>query len=264
MEIFGYFMALFIGISLGLFGGGGSILAVPVLAYLFLLDEKVATAYSLFIIGFGALVGGLKQNRNNNVDWTTAIVFGIPSLIGVWIVRLYVIPQLPEILFNIGDFSISRRMGMFGVFIVLMFAVAYSMLNNNSRKGGTGNIIYNYPLILIEGFVIGAVTGFVGAGGGFIIIPALVLLTNLDIKKAIGTSLIIIAFKSILGFFLGDALIMSIDWNFLIVFTTLTIAGIFLGIYFGKFIDGNKLKKGFGYFVLAMALFILFTEFIIQ
>jgi hypothetical protein len=175
MEIFGYFMALFIGISLGLFGGGGSILAVPVLAYLFLLDEKVATAYSLFIIGFGALVGGLKQNRNNNVDWTTAIVFGIPSLIGVWIVRLYVIPQLPEILFNIGDFSISRRMGMFGVFIVLMFAAAYSMLNNNSRKGGTGNIIYNYPLILIEGFVIGAVTGFVGAGGGFIIIPALVL-----------------------------------------------------------------------------------------
>ena len=138
------------------------------------------------------------------------------------------------------------------------------MLNNNSRKGGTGNIIYNYPLILLEGFVIGAVTGFVGAGGGFIIIPALVLLTNLDIKKAIGTSLIIIAFKSILGFFLGDALIMSIDWNFLIVFTTLTIAGIYFGIYFGKFIDGNKLKKGFGYFVLAMALFILFTEFIIQ
>jgi hypothetical protein len=264
MEIFGYFMALFIGISLGLFGGGGSILAVPVLAYLFSLDEKVATAYSLFIVGFGALVGGLKQNRNNNVDWITAIAFGIPSLIGVWIVRLYVIPELPEILFNIGDLSITRRMGMFGVFIVLMFSAAYSMLNTNVRKGGTGNIVYNYPLILIEGFVIGAVTGLVGAGGGFIIIPALVVLTNLDIKKAIGTSLIIIAFKSILGFFLGDALIMSIDWNFLIAFTTLTITGIFLGIYFGKFIDGNKLKKGFGYFVIGMALFILFTEFIVK
>ena len=221
-------------------------------------------AYSLFIIGFGALVGGLKQNRNNNVDWTTAIVFGIPSLIGVWIVRLYVIPQLPEILFNIGDFSISRRMGMFGVFIVLMFAAAYSMLNNNSRKGGTGNIIYNYPLILIEGFVIGAVTGFVGAGGGFIIIPALVLLTNLDIKKAIGTSLIIIAFKSILGFFLGDALIMSIDWNFLIVFTSLTIVGIFSGIYIGKIIDGNKLKKGFAYFILVMAILMFIMEFLIN
>lgn len=134
METLGYFMALFIGISLGLFGGGGSILAVPVLAYLFSLDEKVATAYSLFIVGFGALVGGLKQNRNNNVDWRTAVVFGIPALIGVWIVRLYVIPELPDILFNIGDFSISRRMGMFGVFLVLMFAAAYSMLNNNVRK----------------------------------------------------------------------------------------------------------------------------------
>ena len=153
---------------------------------------------------------------------------------------------------------------MFGVFLVLMFAAAYSMLNNNVRKGGTGNIIYNYPLILIEGLVIGAVTGLVGAGGGFIIIPALVVLTNLEIKKAIGTSLIIIAFKSILGFFLGDFLIMSIDWNFLVAFTTITIIGIFLGIYFAKFIDGNKLKKGFGYFVLGMAVFILITEFIIK
>ena len=263
MELIGYFMALLIGISLGLFGGGGSILAVPVLAYLFYLDEKSATAYSLFIVGFAALVGGINQNRNNNVDWRTAIVFGIPSLIGVWIVRHYVIPVLPDTLFYIGDFSITRRMGMFGVFIVLMFAAAYSMLNNSVKNKESGDVNYNYTLILIEGLVIGALTGLVGAGGGFIIIPALVLLTNLDIKKAIGTSLVIIAIKSILGFFLGDALIMSVDWNFLIVFTTLTIMGIFLGIYIGKFIDGNKLKKGFGYFVLLMAVFVLITEFFI-
>ncbi len=263
MELIGYFMALLIGISLGLFGGGGSILAVPVLAYLFYLDEKAATAYSLFIVGFAALVGGINQNRNNNVDWRTAIVFGIPSLIGVWIVRHYVIPVLPDTLFYIGDFSITRRMGMFGVFIVLMFAAAYSMLNNSVKNKESGDVNYNYPLILIEGLVIGALTGLVGAGGGFIIIPALVLLTNLDIKKAIGTSLVIIAIKSILGFFLGDALIMLVDWKFLIVFTTLTIMGIFLGIYIGKFINGNKLKKGFGYFVLLMAVFVLITEFFI-
>lgn len=263
MELIGYFMALLIGISLGLFGGGGSILAVPVLAYLFYLDEKSATAYSLFIVGFAALVGGINQNRNNNVDWRTAIVFGIPSLIGVWIVRHYVIPVLPDTLFYIGDFSITRRMGMFGVFIVLMFAAAYSMLNNSVKNKESGDVNYNYPLILIEGLVIGALTGLVGAGGGFIIIPALVLLTNLDIKKAIGTSLVIIAIKSILGFFLGDALIMLVDWKFLIVFTTLTIMGMFLGIYIGKFINGNKLKKGFGYFVLLMAVFVLITEFFI-
>ena len=263
MELIGYFMALLIGISLGLFGGGGSILAVPVLAYLFYLDEKSATAYSLFIVGFAALVGGINQNRNNNVDWRTAIVFGIPSLIGVWIVRHYVIPVLPDTLFYIGDFSITRRMGMFGVFIVLMFAAAYSMLNNSVKNKESVDVNYNYPLILIEGLVIGALTGLVGAGGGFIIIPALVLLTNLDIKKAIGTSLVIIAIKSILGFFLGDALIMLVDWKFLIVFTTLTIMGMFLGIYIGKFINGNKLKKGFGYFVLLMAVFVLITEFFI-
>jgi len=262
MELLGYIMALFIGISLGLFGGGGSILAVPVLAYLFLLDEKVATAYSLFIVGFAALVGGIKQNINNNVDWITAVVFGIPALIGVWIVRHYVIPELPDVLFDIGDFAISRRMGMFGVFIVLMVAAALSMLKENMRKGGSGDISYNYPLILIEGLIVGAVTGLVGAGGGFLIIPALVVLTNLDIKKAIGTSLVIIALKSILGFFLADALIMSIDWNFLIVFTSITIIGIFLGVYIGNFIDGNKLKKGFGYFILAMSIFMFIIEFL--
>ena len=262
MELLGYIMALFIGISLGLFGGGGSILAVPVLAYLFLLDEKLATAYSLFIVGFAALVGGIKQNINNNVDWITAVVFGIPALIGVWIVRHYVIPELPDVLFDVGDFAISRRMGMFGVFIVLMVAAALSMLKENTRKGGSGDISYNYPLILIEGLIVGTVTGLVGAGGGFLIIPALVVLTNLDIKKAIGTSLVIIALKSILGFFLADALIMSIDWNFLIVFTSITIIGIFLGVYIGNFIDGNKLKKGFGYFILAMSIFMFIIEFL--
>jgi len=264
MELLGYIMALFIGISLGLFGGGGSILAVPVMAYLFSLDEKVATAYSLFIVGFAALFGGIKQNRNNNVDWRTAIVFGIPALIGVWIVRHFIIPELPDVLFYICDFSVSRRMGMFGVFIALMVAAAFSMLRNNKRKGGSGNISYNYPLIFIEGLVVGSVTGLVGAGGGFLIIPALVVLTNLGIKKAIGTSLIIIALKSILGFFLADALIMSIDWNFLIAFTSLTIAGMFLGIYIGKLIDGNKLKKGFAYFILVMAIFMFVMEFFIN
>ena len=144
MELLGYIMALFIGISLGLFGGGGSILAVPVMAYLFSLDEKVATAYSLFIVGFAALFGGIKQNRNNNVDWRTAIVFGIPALIGVWIVRHFIIPELPDVLFYIGDFSVSRRMGMFGVFIALMVAAAFSMLRNNKRNGGSGNISVSY------------------------------------------------------------------------------------------------------------------------
>ena len=264
MEVLGYIMALVIGISLGLIGGGGSILAVPVLAYLFLLDEKVATAYSLFIVGVGALVGGLKQHQNQQVDWRTAITFGLPAVIGVWIVRYYVIPELPQVLFYIGGFAFTRRMTMFGLLAFLMFWAAYSMLSDKERKGGSGIVKYNYPLILGEGLAVGAITGFVGAGGGFLIIPALVIFANLEIKKAIGTSLIIIAFKSILGFLLGDALTMTVDWLFLSLFTSITLIGIFIGVYAGQFIDGQKLKKGFGYFIIAMAVFIFFMEFLIK
>ncbi len=174
MEIAGYIMALFIGLSLGLIGGGGSILAVPVLAYLFGMDEKVATAYSLFIVGSAGLVGGLGQNVNKNVDWRTAVVFGIPAILGVWVVRHFVIPALPDVLFTIQDFDFTRRMGMFGLFAFLMLWAAWSMLSTKERKGGTGKIKYNYPLILAEGLIVGAITGMVGAGGGFLIIPALV------------------------------------------------------------------------------------------
>ncbi len=259
MELLGYIMALFIGISLGLFGGGGSILAVPVMAYLFSLDEKVATAYSLFIVGFAALFGGIKQNRNNNVDWRTAIVFGIPALIGVWIVRHFIIPELPDVLFYIGDFSVSRRMGMFGVFIALMVAAAFSMLRNNKRKGGSGNISYNYPLIFIEGLVVGSVTGLVGAGGGFVIVPALVLFAALDIKQAVATSLIIITFNALFGF-LADVTQVAIDWRFLIIFTSISVVGILIGSYVSNFTKEKSLKKNFARFMLLMALLIIYNE----
>lgn len=257
-------MALVIGTSLGLIGGGGSILAVPVLAYLFSLNETYATSYSLFVVGVSSLVGGLRQGKNKNVDWRTAIVFGLPAIVGVWIVRHYVIPSLPEELFIIDTFVFTRRMIMFGVFSVLMIWAAYSMLSNKKRTGGTGEVKYNYPLIIAEGLVVGGITGFVGAGGGFLIIPALVVLANLEIKKAIGTSLIIIAIKSLLGFFLSDALTLEIDWTFLSIFTSITIVGIFVGVSIGKLVDGKKLKKGFGYFIIMMAVFIFLMEFIIR
>lgn len=265
MEILGYASALVIGISLGLIGGGGSILAVPVLAYLFSVNEKVATAYSLFIVGSSALVGGLKQHFKGYVDWRTAIVFGLPAIIGVTLVRYYVVPALPDTLFIAGDFVFTRRMGMFGLFAMLMIPAAFSMLKERKEKEKTSETVkYNYPLILIEGLLVGAITGFIGAGGGFLIIPALVILANVKMKVAVGTSLIIIAFKSLMGFFLGDALAMDIDWQFLAIFTSLSLAGIFIGSYLGNFIDGKKLKKGFGYFIFVMAAFIFYMEFFVK
>jgi hypothetical protein len=264
IEIFGYISALIIGISLGLIGGGGSILAVPVLAYLFSVNEKVATAYSLFIIGSSALVGGLKQYFKGLVDWRTATVFGIPAIVGVSLVRYYVVPALPDILFNIGDFEFTRRMGMFGFFALLMIPAAFSMLKEREEKETTGAVVYNYLFIIIEGLIVGAITGMIGAGGGFLIIPALVILANVEMKIAVATSLIIIAFKSLMGFFLGDVFTMEIDWQFLAIFTSISLVGIFIGSYLGNFIDGKKLKKGFGYFIFVMALFIFYMEFFIK
>jgi len=264
IDFFGYISALIIGISLGLIGGGGSILAVPVLAYLFSVNEKVATAYSLFIVGSSALVGGLKQHFKGLVDWRTAIVFGIPAIIGVSVVRHYVVPALPNVLFNIGDFEFTRRMGMFGLFALLMFPAAFSMLKDRKEKEIIGVVKYNYSLITIEGLLVGAITGMIGAGGGFLIIPALVILANVEMKIAVATSLIIIAFKSLMGFFLGDAFTMEIDWSFLTVFTSISLVGIFIGSYLGNFIDGKKLKKGFGFFIFLMAIFIFYMEFFVK
>lgn len=264
LEIFGYLSALLIGFTLGLIGGGGSILAVPVLAYLFTINEKAATAYSLFIVGASALFGAVKQYLKGYVDLKTAVVFGIPAMLGVTLVRHYVVPNLPDILFVIQDFEFTRRMGMFGLFALLMIPAAFSMLDKQTKKQNRKKdaVAYNYPLVLIEGLIVGGVTGLIGAGGGFLIIPALVILANIEMKVAVGTSLMIIAFKSLIGFFLGDAMTMEIDWEFLLLFTSITFIGVFIGSYTSNFIDGKKLKKGFGYFILAMSIFIFYMEFI--
>ena len=266
IELFGFICALIIGVSLGLIGGGGSILAVPVLAYLFSFDERIATSYSLFIVGMSALIGGLKQHFKGYVDWKTAIVFGLPAIAGVSLVRHFLVPVLPDELFHIDSFIFTRRMGMFGLFAILMIPAAFSMLKQQKvttlKKKET--VSYNYPLILIEGLLVGGITGLIGAGGGFLIIPALVILANVEMKVAIGTSLVIIAFKSLLGFFIGDATKMEIDWEFLFTFTGIAILGIYIGSYLSNFVDGGKLKKGFGYFIFIMALFIFYMEFLLN
>jgi len=262
-EFIGYTSAMIIGVSLGLIGGGGSILAVPVLAYLFSIEERTATAYSLFIVGASALIGGLKQHLKGYVDWKTVVVFGVPAIIGVSVVRKFLVPILPDTLFTINHFEFTRRMAMFGLFAVLMIPAGFSMLKGKRTAPKSSVVKYNYPLILLEGIIVGAITGLIGAGGGFLIIPALVILANIEIKTAIGTSLIIIAVKSLLGFFIGDAFSMDINWSFLFTFTILSLIGIFIGSYLGNFINGKRLKKSFGYFIFVMAIFIFYMEFFI-
>ena len=260
MEILGYFGALIIGVVLGLIGGGGSILTVPVLVYLLAVNPVTATAYSLFVVGTSALVGAVKNMQKKLVDFRTAIVFAIPAFLAVYATRKYMVPAIPESLFSIAGVEITKNIGIMLFFAIIMILASVSMIRENGKKRSEPVAVsYNYPLIIIEGIVVGVLTGIVGAGGGFLIIPALVLLAKLPMKKAVATSLLIIAIKSLIGF-IGDVQNMNINWAFLAIFTGLSMIGMFIGIYLNKFIDGKKLKKGFGWFVLLMGIYIIWAE----
>lgn len=261
-EIFGYFGALFIGIVLGLIGGGGSILTVPVFVYLIHINPITATAYSLFVVGTSALVGAINSTRKGLVSFRTAIVFAIPAFIAVYATRKYLVPIIPEQIFSVSEFIVTKEIGIMIFFAIIMLLASISMIKNNKKDiTHEGTVQYNYPMILLEGAVIGVLTGLVGAGGGFLIIPALVLLAKLPMKKAVATSLLIIAIKSLIGF-IGDVENLDIDWTFLLSFTTISIVGIFIGMYISNYINGKKLEKAFGWFVLAMSIYILIKEFV--
>lgn len=262
MEIFGYAAAILIGISLGLIGGGGSILTVPVLVYLVGVDPVLATAYSLFVVGFTALTGAITKWRKGLVSIKTAIVFAIPAFIAVYLTRLLLVPAIPETITHLGDFALTKDMSIMIFFALIMLIAAISMMRNKRDENQNENseVNFNVPMIIIEGVVVGVLTGLVGAGGGFLIIPALVLLARLPMKLAVGTSLAIIAVKSLVGF-IGDVQSgREIDWVFLLIFTALSVGGIFIGNYLTHYISGPKLKKGFGWFVLIMAVYILLKE----
>lgn len=262
MEILGYIASLIIGVSLGLIGGGGSILTVPVLVYLMGVDPISATAYSLFIVGLTSLVGAWPKYRQGQVNLKTAIIFGAPSIIAVYATRKFIIPAIPQELFNISGFTMTKPLMMMLLFAVLMVAASISMIRggkSNTHAEDAGPQKFNYPLILLEGTVVGMLTGLVGAGGGFLIIPALVVLSKLPMKQAVGTSLLIIAAKSLIGF-TGDLSHMQMDWRLLLTVSALAIAGIFVGDVLSKKVDGDKLKKGFGWFVLVMGIYIIFQQ----
>ena len=260
LDLLGFFGALIIGVVLGLIGGGGSILTVPVLVYLLAITPVTATAYSLFVVGTASLVGAINNMKKKLVDFRTATVFAIPAFIAVYATRKFMVPAIPEHIVSLRGFELTKPIGIMLFFAVIMIVASISMIKNNGKEERQETVVkYNYALIILEGIVVGLLTGIVGAGGGFLIIPALVLLAKLPMKKAVATSLLIIAVKSLIGF-IGDVQNLDIDWAFLLIFTSLSIAGIFLGGYLNKFIDGKKLKTGFGWFVLVMGIYIIGKE----
>ncbi|MEY4487234.1 MAG: hypothetical protein RL440_1779 [Bacteroidota bacterium] len=263
LTIFGLLSSTVIGISLGLIGGGGSILTVPVLVYLFKVDPVLATAYSLFIVGLSSMVGAFPKYKAGMIDLKTALVFGVPSIIAVFLTRKVLVPAIPATLFEIAGVSVSKALAMMILFAVLMVAASVSMIRDKKKEEQATDEprVFNYPMILLEGAVVGVLTGLVGAGGGFLIIPALVMLSKLPMKQAVGTSLLIIAAKSLIGF-TGDVMenAAQMDWTLLSVVTALAVVGIFVGNQLSKKVDGAALKKGFGWFVLVMGIYIIIKE----
>lgn len=262
MEIYGYVASIFMGLSLGMIGGGGSILTVPILVYLFMVDPVLATAYSLFIVGLTALVGGGFYLKKGEVDLKTGLIFALPSFIGVYVTRAYIVPQLPDPVFSLGAHAISKPLLIMLVFAVLMVVASISMIKTRKISSTRAQLtpINRFILIALEGLVVGTITGFVGAGGGFLIIPALVLLVGMPMKIAVGTSLFIIAAKSLLGF-IGDVQHQPyIDWQLLLTVSGIAVVGLFVGMALTKKVSETALKKGFGIFVLIMGSFILYDQ----
>lgn len=262
MHVLGYIASALIGLSLGLIGGGGSILTVPVLVYLFGIEPVMATSYSLFIVGTTSLAGVIPKFRDGLVNLKLALFFGIPSIFSVHLVRKYLVPSIPDVVGHLGSLPVSKGVFLLILFSVLMIGASYSMIRSGEfvrdpeRKTKHG-------LLIIDGLLIGTLTGMVGAGGGFIIIPALVFMGGLAMKEAVGTSLLIISLNALFGF-AGDLGHYETDWKLVLTVTVIAVSGIIMGHRFSRCFDGAKLKKGFGWFILVIGLYIIVREIIFE
>ena len=258
VDTVGYIASLLIGISLGLIGGGGSILTVPVMVYLFGLQPLLATSYSLFVVGSTSLVGAFNNLRQGLVNIKAALLFGASSMATVFLTRKFLVPAIPKNIATFDGLTLTGPLLTMVLFAVLMLAASISMIRNKKVAVAEQECrdCIRFGKLVLYGVAIGLVTGLLGAGGGFLLLPALVLLLKLPIKKAIGTSLMIIALNSLIGF-TGDLGHFAIDWFFLLKVTAIAIVGIFIGGGLNKKIQGDRLKKGFGWFVLVMGVYII-------
>lgn len=258
MELLGFAAAVVVGLILGLLGGGGSILSIPILVYLFDIEPVRASAYSLFLVGITSLIGTIPKYREHRVNLRTGMLFGIPSIMAIFATRKWVLPMIPDPVTSFGDLVLTKRLLLLGLFAVLMILAALPLIRGG-KEIESPHPRFRTFLVFTEGLLIGFLTGLVGAGGGFLITPALVFLTGLNFKTAVGTSLLVIAVNSLAGF-LGDVLNYQMDWTFLLGITSLAVAGILLGNRFSRKIDSLTLRKAFGWFTLIVGTSILLAE----
>ena len=256
LEIIGLFLAVLIGISLGLMGGGGSILTVPLLVYFFHVNPFLASTYSLLIVGFSSLLGAIPYIKNNEYHIPAIVQMGIPSVIVVYITKYFLVPLIPEKVFISGNLGVNSDQLLLVFFSLLLIVAAFAMIRKTEIKPHKKVSVIK---LISQGILIGFLTGLVGVGGGFLIIPVLVFVCEIPMKKAVGSSLIIIVLNTIIGLVAVNDFA-SFDQLLLVKISVLSILGIVIGTLLSKRIEGSKLKKGFGWFILVMGLTILFKE----
>jgi uncharacterized membrane protein YfcA len=263
MEIAGFIAAFVIGISLGLIGGGGSILTIPVLVYLFHIQPTIATGYSLFIVGISSLAGAYNSYRNGNIHFKAVLYFGISSIITVVLIRRLLIPIIPEYFFRLGKIEVTHSLLTMVLLALVMIMASFKMIFKAPPINTNKNYSMPYGSAILRGIQIGILTGFLGAGGGFLIIPVLIFSFQLPMKKAIGSSLLIIALNALFGF-VSDLSQNDIHWKLLLIITLNAVIGTFIGNAIGLKISGEKLKKGFGIFVLIAGIYIILHELFLK
>ena len=266
MEIIGYCAAIFIGLSFGLIGSGGSILTMPILVYLFGMQPTLATSYSLFIVGMTCLTGAIQKYRHGFVNIKTSLLFGVVSVSTVVTTRKFIVPAIPDEITTIGSLHFTKGLLTMVLLAALMLLSSISMIRDGYKRNPQTieNVkSVNYFVLFSCALGIGLVTGLFGIGGGFLLIPTLVLIAGIPMKHAIGTSLTIITLNTLIGI-AGDWGQFHLDWILLAKLTSIAIAGVFIGHEIGKKVHGDKLKTGFGWFVLILSIYIIAKELLFK
>lgn len=258
MEITGFVLTVVIGLLVGLFGGGGSILTVPVLVYLFAVPATRATTYSLALVSITSLMAVTSSVLQKKIALKKAFQFGVPSLITLYSVRAYVLPSIPS-QFDLLGYVMEKNTFMMLFFSLLMLASGFFMIRQKKNNPDCINCRYNPFVLMIAGLLEGIFTGIVGAGGGFIIVPVLMVFGKLSLKQAVANSLFIIGIKSLIGF-MGSADIAELDLFFLAKIVLIALTGMYWGIQLNKKLDSKQLKPFFGYFVILMGFIVLIKE----
>ncbi|MBM9578111.1 sulfite exporter TauE/SafE family protein [Leptospira sp. 201903070] len=265
MLILGYIAAFLMGTSFGLIGAGGSILMVPILFYLFGQNAIQATTNSLFVVGVTALIGALIKAKSGHINLRTGFLFAMPGFVGIYIAKHFILASLPDILIHRFGFTLTKSLLVMTVFAIIMAFSSWAMIRSGSSAAEEGSppikaTSSNFVGIGFKGLTVGAITGFVGAGGGFLIIPALALLLKFPLNVAVGTSLAIIAANSLFGFAISFSSVQFEDCPLLLTVSILGIGGMFFGQILSSKMEERYLRRGFGYFVFVAAFLILWDQ----